>query len=106
MYPVAFCVLTDARRPELIEAWYEVMKCVRPIDLRIRCKVPTWQELAKGLPRSLREFPGEKYGIEEYQSTIRADNGMPKAKPKSKSQVLGKRSLAAGARVGVIDRNG
>jgi hypothetical protein len=60
----AFCVLTDARRPELIEAWYAVMKCVRAVDLRLRCKVFTWQELAKALPRRLREFLGEKYGIE------------------------------------------
>ena len=59
----AFCVLTDARRPELIEAWYAVMKCVRPVDLRTRCKVLTWQELAKALPRGLREFLAEKYGI-------------------------------------------
>jgi len=61
----SFCVLTDARRQDLIEAWYAVMKCVRPVDLRIRCKVLTWQELAKDLPLRLREFLGEKYGIAE-----------------------------------------
>jgi hypothetical protein len=60
----AFCVLADARRPELIESWYAVMKCVRPVDLRIRCKVLTWQELTKALPRALRVFLGEKYGID------------------------------------------
>jgi hypothetical protein len=59
-----FCVITDARRPELIEAWYAVMKCVRCVDLRMRCKVLTWQELTRALPRRLREFLGEKYGIE------------------------------------------
>jgi hypothetical protein len=58
-----FCVLTDARRPELIEAWYAVMKCVRPVGLRTHCGVITWQELAKALPRKLREFLLEKYGI-------------------------------------------
>jgi hypothetical protein len=58
------CVLTDARRPELIESWYAVMKCIRPVDLRIRCKVLTWQELAKPLPERLRDFLREKYGIE------------------------------------------
>jgi len=58
-----FCVLTDGRRPELIEDWYEVMKCVRPVNLRIRCKVMTWQELAKALPPRLQEFLSEKYGI-------------------------------------------
>jgi hypothetical protein len=60
----AFCVLTDARRPELIEAWYAVMTCVRPVELRVRCKVLTWQELARALPRTLRGFLGKKYGIE------------------------------------------
>ena len=59
----AFCVFTDARRPELIEAWYAVMRCVRPVDLRTRCKVLTWQELGKALPKALREFLDEKYGI-------------------------------------------
>jgi hypothetical protein len=60
----AFCVLTDARRPELIADWYAVMKSVRPVDLRIRCKVLTWQELASALPRTLKVFLGEKYGID------------------------------------------
>jgi hypothetical protein len=60
----AFCLLVDARRPELIEAWYAVMKCVCPVHLRIRCKVLTWQELAKVLPNGLRRFLREKYGIE------------------------------------------
>lgn len=61
----AFCVLTDARRPELIEDWYAVMKCVRPVDLRLRCRVLTWQELAKALPTMLRTFLHEKYGIND-----------------------------------------
>lgn len=60
----AFCVLTDARRPELTEDWYAVMKSVRPIDLRMRCKVLTWQEVARAMPRTLRNFLGEKYGID------------------------------------------
>jgi hypothetical protein len=70
----AFCVLTDARRPELIEAWYAVMKCVRPVDLRTRCKVFTWQELAKALPRGLREFLGEKYDIVPPSVADRAED--------------------------------
>jgi hypothetical protein len=59
----AFCVLTDARRPELIESWYAVMQCVRPVVLRLRCKVLTWQELSNALPSGLRDFLSEKYGI-------------------------------------------
>jgi hypothetical protein len=60
-----FCLLTDARRPELIEDWYAVMKCVRPVDLRLRCKVLTWQELTIALPRGLRVFLSEKYSIDD-----------------------------------------
>jgi hypothetical protein len=59
----AFCVLCDARRPDLVQAWYEIMRCVRPVDLRLRCKVLTWQELAAVLPLRLEEFLEEKYGI-------------------------------------------
>ena len=59
----SFCVIADARRPELVEAWYEVMKCVKPVELRPRCKVLSWQELAKVLPTRQRLFLQEKYGI-------------------------------------------
>ncbi|MGA7512188.1 MAG: hypothetical protein WBW46_04800 [Candidatus Sulfotelmatobacter sp.] len=59
----AFCVLLDARRPDLVEAWYAVMKCVRIPDLRTRCKVLTWQELSEAVPPDLRQFLDLKYGI-------------------------------------------
>jgi hypothetical protein len=58
-----FCLLTDARRVDLIEAWYSVLAAIRPVNLRVRCKLLTWQELAETLPRSLRDFLGLKYGI-------------------------------------------
>lgn len=58
-----FCVLLDARRPDLIESWYAVLRCIRPVDLRVRCKVLTWQELCAVLPESLTEFLDAKYGI-------------------------------------------
>jgi len=60
---ISFCVLLDARRPDLIEAWFAVMRCVRIADLRTRCKVLTWQELAEVLPPALRPFLDQKYGI-------------------------------------------
>jgi hypothetical protein len=59
----SFCVLLDARRPDLMELWFSVMSCVRSVDLRLRCKVLTWQELAGVLPRKLQGFLEEKYGI-------------------------------------------
>jgi hypothetical protein len=60
---LSLCVLLDARRPDLIEDWYEVMACVRPTELRIRCMVLTWQELAEALPVKLQRFLDLKYGI-------------------------------------------
>jgi hypothetical protein len=60
---LSFCVLLDARRPDLIEAWFTIMRCVRIADLRTRCKVLTWQELADVLPEELQLFLDRKYGI-------------------------------------------
>lgn len=60
-----FCVLVDLRRPDLIENWYAILRCVRPVTLRIRCKILTWQELCTVLPTPLVEFLDAKYGIVE-----------------------------------------
>jgi hypothetical protein len=60
---MAFCVVLDGRRPDLIEAWYAIMKCVQIPELRIRCKVLTWQELSDALPKGLQRFLDLKYGI-------------------------------------------
>lgn len=59
----SFCLFVDARRPDLIEAWFRVVAAIRPLDLRTRCKLLTWQELTEALPRSFREFLYLKYGI-------------------------------------------
>lgn len=59
----SFGVLCDARRPELVEIWYAVMRAVRSFELRCRLKLLTWQELAGVVPGELREFLAEKYGI-------------------------------------------
>ena len=59
----AFCVVLDARRPDLMEAWYDVLRCVKSAELRVRLKALTWQELAQALPRTLQTFLDEKYGI-------------------------------------------
>jgi hypothetical protein len=58
-----FCVLHDERRPDLREAWFQVMAAVRPTALRVRLKVLTWQELAAALPEDLQDFLDVKYGI-------------------------------------------
>jgi hypothetical protein len=59
----SFCVIHDARRPDLREQWFRVMTAVRSAELRIRLKVITWQELAAYLPNDLQEFLDLKYGI-------------------------------------------
>jgi hypothetical protein len=59
----SFCVMLDARRPDLLEAWHEIILCVRPAEVRTRCKVLTWQELTMALPQTLRKFLEIKYGI-------------------------------------------
>jgi hypothetical protein len=59
----SFCVFCDARRPDLIEGWYTVMRAVRLFELRCRLKLLTWQELASILPTDLQEFLIAKYGI-------------------------------------------
>lgn len=59
----SFCVLCDARRPDLVESWYKIMRAVRPFELRCRLKLLTWQELASALPEDLQQFLSAKYGI-------------------------------------------
>jgi hypothetical protein len=59
----SLCVLVDTRRPDLVEGWYAVMKCVKPIDLRTKLRISTWQELAQAAPPKLRAFLAGKYGI-------------------------------------------
>jgi hypothetical protein len=59
-----FCLLLDARRPDLIEAWFAVMKCVKDASLRTTLRVLTWQELSRALPSSLQNFLSAKYGID------------------------------------------
>jgi hypothetical protein len=58
-----FCTLLDARRPDLLEDWYAIVRCVRSASVRARCKILTWQELTAYLPAALRRFLSTKYGI-------------------------------------------
>ncbi len=63
----SFCVMLDERRPDLREHWFAVMRAVRIHDLRLRCRVLTWQELWRFLPPRLQGFLEEKYGIRFQQ---------------------------------------
>jgi len=57
----SFCVLCDARRPDLIEDWYAVMCAVKNCGLRCRLQLLTWQELTGVI--TLQKFIATKYGI-------------------------------------------
>jgi Restriction Endonuclease associating with ARP len=59
----SFCVMIDERRPDLREQWYAVMRCIRVHDLRMRCRMVTWQELGALVPARLGKFLHDKYGI-------------------------------------------
>lgn len=58
-----FCVLLDGRRPDLLESWFAVMRCIAVSGLRLRRKALTWQELSEVLPAPLQHFLDAKYGI-------------------------------------------
>ena len=72
--PCSFCVMIDERRPDLHEAWYAVMRCIVVLELRLRCKTVTWQEMARELPRKLQRFLEEKYGIACQERALRDDS--------------------------------
>jgi hypothetical protein len=59
-----YCVICDSRRPDLIDAWFAVASAVKPASLSSRLQLVTWQEIAATLPRSIRAWLIEKYGIE------------------------------------------
>jgi len=73
----SFCVIHDERRPDLREAWFEVMAAVESAELRVRLKVLTWQELAALLPEALQEFLDRKYGIVAPGKTPSRIEGAP-----------------------------
>jgi hypothetical protein len=59
----AFCVLSDARRHDLIETWYSILSAVHSPTFATRLKLLTWQELSTTLPQDLQQFLETKYGI-------------------------------------------
>jgi len=59
----SFCVLCDARRRDLIDIWYSILRAVRSPTFATRLKLLTWQELAATLPRGLQHYLDARYGI-------------------------------------------
>jgi hypothetical protein len=57
-----FCLLCDARRPDLIEIWYAVLRHVRCAEVRTRIMLLTWQEISRYLPLSTQDLLARRYG--------------------------------------------
>jgi hypothetical protein len=72
-----YCVICDARRPDLIDAWFTVARAVRLASLRSRLQLVTWQEIAGTLQRSMRTWLAAKYGI--VPQGDRGGNRIPQA---------------------------
>jgi hypothetical protein len=68
----SFSVLLDGRRPDLMGAWYSVMRCVKPTELRTKLRMTTWQEVANVAPAKLQAFLAAKYGISAGFSKVAA----------------------------------
>jgi hypothetical protein len=58
-----FAVFCDARRPDLVAAWYEVIAAVRRFELQSRLRLVTWQEIAACVPKPLQRYLGMRYGV-------------------------------------------
>ena len=58
-----FRLICDERRDDLIDAVSCIVSAVRDLELRARCGVVTWQEVARCVPEALQSFLLDKYGI-------------------------------------------
>jgi len=59
----SFFLICDARRPDLLRSWWNVMRSIKATELRLRCQFVLWQEIAVTVPDEMRKFLEEKYGI-------------------------------------------
>lgn len=62
-FNASFYLFIDARRPDLAKSFYQTLRCVKDIDLRTRCEVFYWQDLAAVAYADLRHFLQEKYAL-------------------------------------------
>ena len=58
-----FRLICDERRDDLIDAVSCIVSAVRDPELRARCGVVTWREVARCVPEELQSFLLDKYGI-------------------------------------------
>ena len=58
-----FYLFIDSRRPDLAKSFYKTLRCVIPVELRMRCEVFYWQDIAAFIGKDLQLFLNLKYGI-------------------------------------------
>jgi hypothetical protein len=58
-----FMLLHDARRPDLVQLWWPIVRAIKDVALRQRCELLTWQQIATVSPKKVRDFLAIKYGI-------------------------------------------
>ena len=59
----SFCVICDGRRPDLIREWWRIHAAIRLPELRARCRLVLWQEVALAVTKPLADFLEAKYGL-------------------------------------------
>jgi hypothetical protein len=67
---IRYCVICDARRPDLIDAWFTVARAVKLASLRSRLQLVTWQEIVGTLPKPMRAWLADKYGIASQSGSV------------------------------------
>jgi hypothetical protein len=60
----SFLLLCDARRADLKEQFFGIVRAVQGCELRSRCALLEWQELSSALPTTIQRFLSTKYGID------------------------------------------
>lgn len=56
-------VLIDWRRPDLLQEWWAVHTAITSADLRRRCGVVFWQQIARALPGPQAAYLEARYGL-------------------------------------------
>jgi hypothetical protein len=69
---IRYCVICDARRPDLMAAWFAVARAIKLASLRSRLQLTTWQEISETLPQPMQVWLEAKYGIESASSQARS----------------------------------
>tara|TARA_R110000868_G_scaffold131418_2_gene341471 strand:- start:24400 stop:25203 length:804 start_codon:yes stop_codon:yes gene_type:complete len=62
-YDGRFILICDMRRPDLAKSFLQTISCIKDIDLRTKCEIIYWQDIAKVVGRELQSFLDKKYGI-------------------------------------------